>query len=156
MSFIQSNAVLVATGGLTLGLPDSGKVIFVTQTGGQTISLPAVGISAGVTYKFIVQTAAVATTRIVATAGTPIVGHALDGPRMRANNPSIVLGAGTIAVNFSTTCVVGDTINLYCNGVNWFAEGFTGSCRACSLELPSLPKLLYNFLLLIYNEFHTE
>lgn len=125
MSYIQTNGVITASGGLTLTPADSGKIVMVVQTGGQTIALPAVGTSAGLTYKFIVSTAAAATTRIQATTAS-IVGHALNGP-IAANSPSIVVGAGTVAVNFSTTCILGDTINLYCDGVRWFAEGFTGS-----------------------------
>ncbi len=126
MSYIQSNAIVPLAIATTLTAADSGKIFMVDKTGAFTITLPAVATSSGVTYKFIVSTAAVTTTRIAATAGTPIVGHALNGPRA-ATNPSIVVGAGTIAVNFSTSCVLGDTINLYCNGVGWFAEGFTGS-----------------------------
>ena len=126
MSYIQTNAVVPISVATTLLASDSGKTFMVSQAAAYTITLPAVTSDAGIEYKFIVATAGANVVRINAIAATPIVGHALNGP-IAANNPSIVVGAGTIAVNFSTSCVLGDRINLCSNGVNWFAEGFTGS-----------------------------
>ncbi len=126
MSYIQSNAIIPIAANTTLTAGDSGKIFMVDQTAALVISLPAVATSSGVTYKFILSGEGAQIARIQAAAGTPIVGHTLAGP-IAANSISVLLGAGTIGVNFGVACRLGDTINLYCNGTNWFAEGYTGS-----------------------------
>lgn len=121
-SLIPNVVSITTTTTFTSG--DSGKVFMVNQTGGYTCTLPAVATSAGVNYKFIVSTAAAAVVIINAAAATPIVGHAIVGPIAGA---TINVGAGTLSVRFSTSCVLGDMIELYCNGTNWFALGRSGS-----------------------------
>ena len=126
MSYIQSNAVIsLPNGNASIAVADSGKYFILVQSAAQTISLPAV--QRGLSYTFILGTADIFTSRIVATAGTPIVGHVVSGPLAA---PVVTVGAGTIAVNFSTTCVVGDRIDIFSDGINWFVSGKSGSNAA--------------------------
>lgn len=126
-SFIQTNQVVIVPVGITTTLfpADSGKIFLLQKSAaGLIVQLPAVAISIGVTYKFIQATAAAQTARIQAAAGTPIIGHVIQGPLVGA---TVQVGAGTIAVNFASTTVIGDVINMYCDGTNWLTSATSGS-----------------------------
>ena len=92
---------------------------------GVVVTLPAIAFAAGTSYKFILSTAG-GVSAIIATAATPIAGQILTGP-IAATNPSILITAGALSVVFGATCALGDTLELYGNGVNWLAHGFSAS-----------------------------
>lgn len=113
-----------ATGAITRGM--SNATVILNAVAG-TYPLPLIAVASGCSYKLVLGAAAVGSLQIItAGAGTPIFGSTIAGP-IAANNPSIVLGAGTLTVRFSTTCRAGDTIDMVCDGTTWFTKGWTSS-----------------------------
>jgi len=124
MSYIQSNSVVsLPQGNNSISASDSGKIFTVTQAAVGVNTLPA--LAAGLCYTFILRTAAANVVQIAAAAAaTNIIGHSIVGPQAGA---TIRPGAGTATVRFSTTCIVGDRIDLVCDGTNWHCRATSGS-----------------------------
>jgi len=129
MSYIQSNAVVpLAQGNNTISASDSGKIFTVTQAavGVNTLPVPASGLK----YTFILREVAANAVQIAAAAAaTNILGHSIVGPQAGA---TIRPGAGTNTVRFSTTCIVGDQIDLTSDGTNWYCRATSGSNTAAT------------------------
>lgn len=121
---------LTATPATLNGSHANASVVLNIATG--TFTLPAIASSVGMKLSFILGTTSVGTLQIInAAAATPIVGAAFGGP-----NAGVVsrTGAGTLSVRFSTTCVLGDRIDLFCDGVQWYAQGWSsGNTAATSI-----------------------
>lgn len=106
----------------TLTAAQSNSTVLVSQAGAYTITLPAV--QAGLRFTFILNNAAANVVQIAASAGTPIQGSAVVGPDAGA---TINRGAGVATVRYSTTCVLGDRIDMFSDGTNWYVTGVSGS-----------------------------
>lgn len=128
MSVLQSNVVIaLPQGNNTLTSTDSGKVFTVTQAAVGVNTLPA--LQAGLSFTFLVRTAGANVVQVAAAAATPIIGHSIVGPQAGA---TIRVGAGTATVRFSTTCLIGDRIDLVCDGTNWHCRGTSASDTAAT------------------------
>ena len=100
----------------TLDMGDSGKTYLLASTVARTITLPAV--KAGVRIKFIVTDSTAAST-IATSEGTALVkGGILLAPGWETL-------AGT-TLTASTSAVVGDWIELVCDGTYWYISGQSG------------------------------
>lgn len=119
-----TSAVLSVVGATSLTAANNGQIIMVSQASAYAITLPAVATAAGIKYKFILGIASANIVQINATTGTPVVGHSIVGPIAGA---TINVGAGTLGVRYSTTCLVGDCIDCVCDGTNWFVRGTSAS-----------------------------
>ena len=99
-----------------LDMGDSGKTYFLASTVARTITLPAV--KAGLRFKFIVTDATAAST-IATSEGTALIkGGILLAPGWETL-------AGT-TLTASTSAVVGDWIELVCDGTYWYISGQSG------------------------------
>jgi hypothetical protein len=115
-SVIESTNTLAAAS--TLSALDSGKVLFLNLVGGFTTTLPPV--QAGLSLKFIVATAP--TTAYVITAGSAIV-HGLGvSPQDAGGSVDSTSNTPATVINFvASKAKIGDSVELLCNGTNWFA-----------------------------------
>lgn len=100
---------------------ESGKVFFLSSATEFASTLPAP--AAGLAYTFIVTAAPSGANYTIATnAGANIILGAVH-ESSGGDGDSETSGADTI--NFvDGTAVVGDQVNLYCDGTNWFARCF--------------------------------
>ena len=100
----------------TLDMGDSGKTYLLASTVARTITLPAV--KAGVRLKFIVTDSTAAST-IATSEGTALIkGGILLAPGWETL-------AGT-TLTAATAAVVGDWIELVCDGTYWYVSGLSG------------------------------
>jgi len=100
----------------TLDMGDSGKTYLLASTVARTITLPAV--KAGVRIKFIVTDSTAAST-VATSEGTALIkGGILLAPGWETL-------AGT-TLTASTSAVIGDWIELVCDGTYWYISGQSG------------------------------
>jgi hypothetical protein len=101
----------------TLTASDSGKVFVLSAAAGAAITLPAVAVSAGTTYKFITGSA-FATTNWTIVAATNVIQGAV------IVNSTHVVGSNenTISIVASAESI-GDFVELDCDGTNWYVNG---------------------------------
>ena len=97
----------------TLDMGDSGKVYMLYSTVVRTITLPAV--AAGLKFKFIVTDSTAAST-IVTSEGTALIKGGAE-----CGDAYLTLAGTTLTA--TTDAVVGDHIELICDGTNWFVSG---------------------------------
>ena len=97
----------------SLDMGDSGKIYMVYSTVARTITLPAV--SAGLKFKFIVTDSTAAST-IVTSEGTALIKGGAE-----CGDAYLTLAGTTLTA--TTDAVVGDHIELICDGTNWFVSG---------------------------------
>ena len=100
----------------TLDMGDSGKVYMLYSTVARTITLPAV--SAGLKFKFIVTDSTAASTIVTGEGTSLIKGGILLAPGWETL-------AGT-TLTAATDAVVGDWIELVCDGTYWYISGQSG------------------------------
>jgi hypothetical protein len=108
------------TGAKTLTASDSGKVFTLAAAAGAQITLPAVAI-AGFKARFTVGTA-FATTNWTLKSATNIIQGSADV------NSTLVPGANENTISFVATAeTVGDYIELYSDGTNFYAYGIAAA-----------------------------
>jgi len=110
----------------TLVADESGKTIFLDLAGGGSTVLPAV--AAGLEFTFIVSTAPTTAYTIDTPSGANIMsGYIID-----------ILGASTTALGVyatardiisfvATTSLIGDRLDIICDGTNWYYIGHSGA-----------------------------
>lgn len=100
---------------------ESGKTFFLNSATGFDSSLPAP--AAGLRFKFVVTT--------IPTSGNCTVTSDSDTniiEGMADVNSSLVLAANEDSINFvASTCLVGDWVEVICNGTSWFVTGQSGA-----------------------------
>lgn len=107
------------TADTTLTPADSGETFYLDAIG-EDILLPAVGVSAGVEYDFIVSTAVATSSWTVAATTACIYGSVIE-----AGLVQLASAETTITIVF-TKAIPGDTFSLKCDGVKWYVKGFFG------------------------------
>ena len=113
------------TADTTLTPASTGETFFLDAIG-EAISLPAVGVSAGVQYKFVCDTTT-ATTDWTIVATTAVIQGSVT-----------VAGAVVAAANETTITLViakflpGDWITLECDGTNWYVAGQVVTALGCT------------------------
>ena len=152
---VQSNALAsispvtntLAVAGTTtynLAAGDSGKIITVAAPSGGTaavitaFNLPPVASSAGLRYKFIVNSVAGATTNANITISTAAATAVLRSVISGAVTGVSGTGAGTtLTINpitgGATQAQVGDTWDCFCDGALWYIVGNVRLNNSCTL-----------------------
>ena len=107
----------------TLGMHDSGKTYMLENTVARTITLPAV--KAGAKFKFIVSDSTAAST-IATSEGTSLI----KGGILLATAWETLAGTTLTA---STSAVVGDWVELVCDGTYWYISGQSGHANGFTI-----------------------
>ena len=97
----------------TLDMGDSGKIYMLYNTVVRTITLPA--ISAGLKFKFIV-TDSTAASSIATSEGTALLKGGAE-----CGDAYLTLAGTTLSA--TTNAVVGDYVELICDGTYWYVSG---------------------------------
>ena len=106
------------TGTVALGSGDSGKALFVDSSAdaaGVTVTLPAP--AAGLVYKFWVADSTNESTIVTASSE-----NIMAGSIRAATNASSDADGDTITI--TTGAVIGDHVQLSCDGTNWYVAGW--------------------------------
>jgi hypothetical protein len=107
----------------SLGMKDSGKTYILENTVARTITLPAV--KAGLKFKFIVSDSTAAST-IVTNEGTSLI----KGGILLATAWETLAGTTLTA---ATDNVVGDWVELVCDGTYWYISGQSGHANGFTI-----------------------
>ncbi len=107
----------------SLGMHDSGKTYILENTVARTITLPAV--KAGLKFKFIVSDSTAAST-IVTNEGTSLI----KGGILLATAWETLAGTTLTA---ATDNVVGDWVELVCDGTYWYISGQSGHANGFTI-----------------------
>ena len=120
--------MVVLAGAKTLVAGDSGTIFLLNLVGGFTVTLPALAV--GLFFRFIVKTAPTTAYVITSAAGDDIVG-AVYSASGGAEDTETTLGADN--VNFvASTAVLGDSADLWCDGVAWYARAYCAAAGGCT------------------------
>ena len=118
-SVVQDN-----TAAVTLTAADSGKTIFLKLAAGfvTTLPLPAAGLS----FEFIVGTAPSAGSYTIVTSGSAniIKGQVYTSDFSGTTDSDIETSGGDTITLVTAKSVAGDSVELRCDGANWFMRGF--------------------------------
>ena len=106
-----------------LGMKDSGKTYILENTVSRTITLPAV--KAGLKFKFIVSDATAAST-IATNEGTSLI----KGGILLSTAWETLAGTTLTA---ATDNVVGDWVELVCDGTYWYISGQSGHANGFTI-----------------------
>ena len=107
----------------SLGAKDSGKTYILENTVARTITLPAV--KAGTKFKFVVSDSTAAST-IATSEGTSLI----KGGILLATAWETLAGTTLTA---STSAVVGDWVELVCDGTYWYISGQSGHANGFTI-----------------------
>jgi len=122
--------IQLVTDDLILTAADSGKTIFLNAAGGGTVTLPAV--KAGLNFKIIVGGTAPTTAWIIDSAE----GDNISG--VLTVNGALVAAVDEDQINFvASTAVTGDSIELACDGTEWYVKGLGSAAGSITATDPS-------------------
>ena len=107
----------------SLGAKDSGKTYILENTVARTITLPAV--KAGAKFKFVVSDSTAAST-IATSEGTSLI----KGGILLATAWETLAGTTLTA---STSAVIGDWVELVCDGTYWYISGQSGHANGFTI-----------------------
>ena len=107
----------------TLGMKDSGKTYMLENTVARTITLPAV--KSGAKFKFVVSDSTAAST-IATSEGTSLI----KGGILLATAWETLAGTTLTA---ATDAVVGDWVELVCDGTYWYISGQSGHANGFTI-----------------------
>ena len=107
----------------SLGAKDSGKTYILENTVARTITLPAV--KAGAKFKFVVSDSTAAST-IATSEGTSLI----KGGILLATAWETLAGT---TITATTANVVGDWIELVCDGTYWYISGQSGHANGFTI-----------------------
>jgi hypothetical protein len=107
----------------SLGAKDSGKTYILENTVARTITLPAV--KAGAKFKFVVSDSTAAST-IATSEGTSLI----KGGILLATAWETLAGTTLTA---ATDAVVGDWVELVCDGTYWYISGQSGHANGFTI-----------------------
>jgi hypothetical protein len=117
----------VISSAITLSAADSGKLFSLNAAAGAQITLPAVATSAGLNFRFTVQALFATTAWTILAASSVIQGGVIV-------NSVNVLGANENTITFVASAdTIGDFVQLYCDGVNWYVSGVGATAGAITL-----------------------
>ena len=122
--YVQTNQIVFIPNipNYAVNSADTGKTMITPQTQAATdvaIALPA--LQEGLHYRFINgAAAALSGTVAISATGAIIYGNAVMGPN---GGVALLEINGATTINFLTAASVrGDTIDLYCDGTNWYVQ----------------------------------
>lgn len=133
----QIITITAATVAYTLSTTQSGSIISIPALDAACVlNLPAVANSAGVSYTFVCRGTLGQTFTITPTTNC-IRGFALQPnavgvavQAMNSYNSGAAAGTAAATLRLNANCVVGDRVQLNCDGVSWFAQGWSGLASA--------------------------
>lgn len=128
--YVQTNQISqltapVGAGAVTVNAADTGKKLLIPVLGGagaNTIAITLPALAAGLNYTFIAQGTLVSAATIAAPVGNIMCGQIQNNA---AGVSTITAKANAANVQFTATAVIGDQVNLYCDGVKWYVQGFS-------------------------------
>ena len=97
-------------------------------TANRVITLPAVAVCAGVSWTFILNAAATHTWTITP-ATSVIYGTIFQGA---TGTPVVTNKQAAASIVSTATGVIGDRINIFSDGVNFYVNGFSGAAAGMS------------------------
>jgi len=122
---------LVAAKTLTVG--DSGKIFMLNLAGGFDVTLPSATATnvAGCHFTFIVGTDP--TTAYTITGGTAdkMAGKVVCSAGGNEDEENAI--TGDVATFVANTALIGDKIEVYCDGVGYYAYGITGAAGGITI-----------------------
>jgi hypothetical protein len=106
--------------GATITAADSGKVFVLSQAGtARTVTLPSV--ETGLNFKFVLAATSTGNWSIVQASGAEdFVGHVVSADGGAGDTAS---GTDTFVRFVGGTAVIGDTVELDCDGTVWYIKG---------------------------------
>ena len=107
--------VVTPTGATTLTAAQSGSIVALAQAAGYAVTLPPP--AAGLNYLFVVQALFATTDWVITSASANMYGSVMELSTIQA-----VAGATTINLELGAD-TIGDWIELYSDGVNWYVRG---------------------------------
>ena len=107
--------IITPTAAVTLTAAQSGSIIALAQAAGVAITLPAPAV--GLNYRFVVQTLFATTDWVITSASADMYGTVME-----VSTVQLVAGATTINLELGAD-TIGDYIDLYSDGVNWYVSG---------------------------------
>jgi len=120
-SSLSAYVIAPTSGTVTLTALQSGDTYFVNPSAGAVVfNLPAVGVSAGVSYKIVSSMSTPANT-ITVTATTAVINGVLNGAntiQLCAAKTNVIFGAT------AANCKIGDTLSLISDGTYWYVNGY--------------------------------
>jgi len=132
--YVQTNQiVLLPLVSITINASDSGKILMTPQTAGAVTfvyTLPT--LAPGLHYRFInsAPLALNGSVQINAQAGT-LYGQVITGP---TNGVGFLAVTGSTQIRFLTAkSILGDFINLTCDGTNWYVEAISSVAGAITV-----------------------
>jgi hypothetical protein len=127
---VTASGVVALTEATTLTAAQSGKLFTLGTAGGFTTTLPSP--ASGLKFKFVVKVAPT-TAYIIASAGSAnkiygVVASAEDAAG------SVAVAAASDTISFvASKALIGDTVEVISDGVNWYATGFCNVQDAVTL-----------------------
>jgi hypothetical protein len=109
--------VVTPTAATTLTAAQSGSIVALAQAAGYAVTLPSP--AAGLNYRFVVQALFATTDWVITSAAANMYGSIMEAGAIQA-----VAGATTINLELGTD-TIGDYIDVYSDGVNWYVGGST-------------------------------
>ena len=113
----SSAGVKDLTAASTLSVADSGKVLFLNSSAEFATTLPAP--SKGLKFSFVVKAAPSGASYTIVTPSGAILGSCAQGNAV----PDMSDGSDTIITFVDGSAVVGDRIDLICDGTNYYIVG---------------------------------
>ena len=122
-SFLEPISLTAATA--TLTKDHAGCEVFLNRAAGITVTLPAP--DAGLRYRFIVGTAPTTAYTINTDAGANIIVLGVNELEVDTSDDGPYDNDADIVTFVANVAVVGDFLDLYCDGTKWYGRGQTNA-----------------------------
>ena len=113
--------LVVLSGTTTVTTGQSGTAFLLALASGFTATLPALAF--GLFYRFIVKTTPTSGDYVIASSETNKIVGAVYSASGAAEDSQTTLGSPDVKFK-SGVAVVGDSIDLWCDGVQWFSRAY--------------------------------
>lgn len=134
---VRSVSAQVAAATTTLTAADSGKVIFLDHATEFVTTLPAVAL--GLRFTFVLANApeSASFTIVTAASANVIKGQVYTLDVNSATDPDFETSGGDTITFVDAKAVAGDSVDLFCDGTNWFARCFCSVFDAITITTAS-------------------
>ncbi len=122
-TFLEPISVTSAT--FTLTKDHAGTEIFLNRAGGIAFTLPAP--DAGLKFKFIVGTAPTTNCTISTSGGDNIIVLGVNELEVDTSDDGPYDNDADVVTFIANVAVVGDFLDLYCDGTKWYGRGQTNA-----------------------------
>jgi hypothetical protein len=122
-TFMEPISLTAATA--TLTKDHAGTTLFLNRAGGITVTLPAP--DAGLVFKFIVGTAPTTAYTINSSGGADIIVLSVNELETDTGDDGPYDNDADIVSFVANVAVVGDFLDIHCDGTKWYARGQTNA-----------------------------